>query len=101
VFNETGIFKEEALFKQIKDKTNIIAEVHMLKNAIPTQWKLKIAKDPCRLYVKPAIMPKLYIYGKSVDVNAIQSSRTIYLWLMQINKKNTLYPILLEGNISK
>ena len=53
VFDEHGVFNEEALFRKIKDKANIMSEMHMLKNAIPGVWKLSLLSDPCKLHVKP------------------------------------------------
>jgi len=87
VVDELGNFKEQGLFAILKNKTNIMSEMHMLKNAIPTDWKLHMQHDPCKLYVKPLLTPTLYINGKLVNIDAIDSSRQVYFWLVTLNKR--------------
>ncbi len=87
VFDEHGVFNEEALFRKIKDKANIMSEMHMLKNAIPGVWKLSLLSDPCKLHVKPCRMPILHIDGKMITIDTLQSSKTIYVKLVYPNKK--------------
>jgi len=86
IFNNEGTFKDE-VFNSIKDRRNVIAELHMLKNAIPVTWKQKLLSDPCNMQIRKAVKPALLINGHCIDVDKITSSKQIYTWLVNINKK--------------
>ena len=86
IFNDNGLFRNDVINK-IKDKRNIIAEMHMLKNAISTGWKCKLVEDPCNMRIKTVGNPSIIVKNKYVEIGNISSTKQIYAWLVDINKK--------------
>jgi len=88
IFDENGVFNEVYLYGCIKDKTNLIAELYMLKNAIKQEWKQSLSEDPCKLWIKACTKPCLVIKNKLIEIDAL-SSKTVYWCLVNKYKKHS------------
>jgi len=96
LFDSQGKFDELRMHDVIQDKTNIISEMFILKNALPIEWKNVIVKDPCVMSVKyPDVSEIRFIKaGRFIYLKDVASSRDIYHVLVDIYKKEPCTKLL-------
>lgn len=90
LFDPSGNFDENALYRKVKDKSNIVSEMYQVKNAICEDWKHILSSDTCKLHVKcpsESDVKCLDKHGHSVYLKDITSSCVIYSILVNIHKK--------------
>jgi len=89
LFDSDGNFDEVAIFKNVKNKTDILAEMYKVKNSVPDDWKRILQQDPCKIVVKqPSELNITFLRGNHLLVlKDIKSSREVYNLLVNINKK--------------
>jgi len=104
LYDISGNFNTQLIFENIVDKTNVFAEMFIVKNAIPEAWKNVILNDPCKIQVKYPSMLDVKFFkrnGNLLYFADITSSSELYQILVELNKKSPSAKALWENIFSE